>query len=49
MATFDVPGVHLQADLAHGDRKEQILLKLTGKFMDITCAVNPEHTKNIVF
>ena len=49
VATFDVPGVYLHAELSKNGNKERLLLKLTGDFVDIICEVNPEHSENIIY
>ena len=48
VATYDVPGAYLYAKLLPRENNERVLMKLTGKFVDIMCKVNPEHTKNVV-
>ena len=46
VATFDVPGAYLHADLP---QHKFALLKLRGKFVDIMCDVNPEYRKRVRF
>ena len=48
VGTYDVPGAYLHAKLLPRENNERILMKLTGKFVDIMCGVNPEHSKNVV-
>ena len=45
VATFDVPGAHLNANIP----KEKKILKLRGTFVNITCQINPEHNKNVSY
>ena len=45
-AIFDVTGAYLHADMPE-DKK--ILLKLSGRFVDIMCDVYEEHRKNAVY
>ena len=45
-ATFDVPGAFLQAEMP---KDKQVLLKLTGEFVDIMCDVNEEHKPNVIY
>lgn len=44
IAIFDVPGAFLQAEIPP---REQILLKIKGRFVDLMCSVNPEYTKDV--
>lgn len=44
VATFDVPGAYLHADMP---KDKKALLKLRGKFVNIVCQINPEHKKNV--
>ena len=46
MAIFDVPEAYLHADMPEDKR---ILLKLTGKYVEIMCEVNWEHEKNVIY
>ena len=46
VATFDVPGAYLHADLPP---HKFVLLKLRGRFVDIMCSVNPEYTQHILY
>ena len=48
VATYDVPGAYLQARLAPRENNERVLMKLRGRFVDIMCKVNPEHSKNVI-
>ena len=47
VATYDVPGAYLQAELSPNENNERVLLRLVGNFVDIMCQVNPEHVKNV--
>ena len=49
VATYDVPGTHLQASLAPRENKERTLMHLVGEFVDIMYKVNPENEKNIIY
>ena len=46
VATFNVPGAYLHADLP---KHKFALLKLRGKFVDSMCDVNPEFRKHVRF
>lgn len=45
VATFDIPGVYLQASLPED---KFVLLKLEGQFVTIMCEVNPEYDQYII-
>jgi hypothetical protein len=49
VATYDVPGVYLQARIAPRENNERVLMKLRGRFVDIMCKVNHEHSKNAIY
>ena len=49
VATYDVPGAHLQVKLAPRENNERVLMKLRGRFVDIMCKVNPEYSKNVIY
>ena len=46
--TYDVLGAYLHAKLLPRDNNKRVLMKLTGKCVNIMCEVNPEHEKNVV-
>ena len=48
VGTYDVPGAYLHAELLPRENNEIILMKLTDRFVDIMCEVNPEHSKNVI-
>ena len=47
IATYDVPGAYLHADIGKKEDGERTLMKLEGEFVDIMCDINPEHRKNV--
>lgn len=48
-AITDVLGAYLHATLSSNARKERVLIKLEGYFVDIVVKINPEHEKHIIF
>ena len=46
---FDILGAYLQAKITPKTDNERVLIKFVEDFVDITCEVNPELEKNVIY